>query len=171
MSKAFKRFAGDPLNLSLDLFPAPTETKYARAFFFDKDGAALSPAFVNLIDQGGGRFTDTTIAMPSTSIVNARFEVYTDDQYSDVDHQYLGGTDAYELDSLLPTQLPGAPELEAEITTVELEAEITEGELEAEFDSGSLTAEIEESTDLDAELESTEVEAETTSTELEGEID
>ena len=171
MGKTFKRFAGDALNLNHDLFPAPDEARFVRTFFFDRNGAALVPAFVNLNDNGGGRFSNTSIAMQSTPLMKARHQVYLDSGYSELDCEYPGDTDCYELDNLLPTQLPGAPELEAEISNVELEAEITEGTLEAEVESGEAEAEIDSSLVLEAEVESQEVDAETTTTQLEGEID
>lgn len=166
MGKEFKRLAGAALNLRHDLIPTPSVQKYVRAVLTDKNGASVVPGTLNLTAVNFGVYVETSFAMPSTDQVVARFEVFDDDQYTKPSCDYLGDTDIYELDNLLPTQLPGDEVLEAEVITAEVEAEVTSGFLEAEVITGELEAEIETS-QAEAEVDVDEVEANAEQNELE----
>lgn len=170
MGKSFKRLAGAALNLRHDLIPTPDVQKYVRAFLTDKNGASVGAGTVDLTAVNFASFVDTAETMPSTDQLVAKFVVYEDSGYTVEDCEYPGDTDVYVLDNLLPTQLPGDPVLEAEVTTVELEAEITEGEIEAEIETGEIEAEV-VSDQQEAEIESNEVEAEGNQAELEANKD
>ena len=167
MSSVFKRFAGNALNLSLDLFPAPAETKYVRAFLYDKDGVALAPASV---DVGGGRFVETSTVMQNIPLMKARLEVYTDAGYTELDCEYPGEIGCYELDSLLPTQMPTAEGIDANfgdeaslgasLEDVEIGVGIISDEIKAEISSDDeVEANTEGEPEVSASLDSDEIKA------------
>lgn len=172
MGKLHKRFAGDELNLNHDLFPAPTETKFVRAFFFDVDGNALSPASVDMVDKGGGRFIDTTILMQNVPMMKVRFQVYTDSGYTELDCEYPGDTDCYELDSLLPTQLPSAESITANIEpAAEVQASMEDVSLDVQIGSDEIKASISSEEELQADQATDDVAASLDSDEIKANIE
>ena len=166
----YKRRAGVTLGLSLALSPRD-DSKFVRAFLTDKSGAALATPSVDLTSIGGGIYVDNTFTMPSTAQVRARYVVFEDSGYTQEDCEHPGDTDTFDLDDLLPSQLPGDEVLTAEVDSVELEAEVSEGELEANVESGSVEADLDEVENLEAEADATDLEADTDSSELEGNIE
>lgn len=156
MGKVFKRLAGDALNLNFDLFPEPDSTRFVRAFLFDKDGSALTPATVDLTDVGGGRFVETATVMQNIPLMKTRIQVYNDSGYTELDCEYPGDTDCYELDSLLPTQLPNAEGIEANFgPDVNLGAEMEDGGINAEISSDEIQATISAEDEIEAQHEAT----------------
>lgn len=93
----FRRRVAQTLGLNLTLKPAD-DTKFVRAFLFDKDGAALIPPFTNLPSTGNGGYTENTRSMPNTSQVRADMHVYEDAAYTKESCEFLGDTDYFDLD-------------------------------------------------------------------------
>jgi hypothetical protein len=167
----FKRRAGQSLGLSLDLRPDPSETRYVSAFLFDKSGAPLVPASVNLTDNGGGNFTENTTPMQSTAQMRAKYRVFEDAGRTIEDCEYLGGEDTFDLEELLPSQLPGEPSLTGEIQSqTELMGELKEPEIEAMIQDQPLAGELTDERELEGDKESTELSGDIDEQNLEGEI-
>lgn len=94
-----KRREGELLMISHSLFPEPTDgARYVRTFLYDQSYSPITPAFVNLTDQGMGNFLNQTITMPAgVEKIYARSEVFLDKEYTQVDEFFPGDTDIYEL--------------------------------------------------------------------------
>ena len=141
----FDRRAGQVLGLRLDLLPQPSEARFVTAFLFDKSGNALTPASVELTDIGNGAHVEDTQVMQSVQQMVAKYIVYLDAARTQVDNEeYLGGVDVFDLDELVPAQLPSEVSLTAEINDVELGADVGDLTLDAEVDGQELTGEIDE---------------------------
>lgn len=141
----FDRRAGQVLGLRLDLLPPPSEARFVTAFLFDKSGNALTPASVDLNDIGSGAHVEDSQVMQSVPQMVAKYIVYLDSARTQVDNdEYLGDVDVFELDELVPSQLPGEVSLTAEINDVELGADVGDLTLDADVDGQELIGEIDE---------------------------
>lgn len=168
----FKRKPGEVLGLNLDLRPEPDSPRYVRAFFYDIDGAALIPSFLDLVDLGGGRHVDSTATMQSVSQMRVNYRVYLDAARTEEDEcEYLGAQDVFDLDQLVPSQLPSDVKLTAEISDGSLSAEFGDNSAVGDLDSESLEAFAFDPKSLDSSESSTSVEADSDSSSLKADID
>lgn len=172
MAEVVKKLAGKTLFLRYDLWPTPVSQKYVRAFFQDKNGNSVAPGSVDLLPVNFNTYVDTTQTMPSIDLLNVIYLVYDDAAYTEESYEFPGCREAYELDNLLPTQLPGEPSLEAEIFSSSYVADIEGGELQADLQGSEVTADLEANENLSAEIDVEQVDAENESAEeLEANID
>lgn len=168
----FKRRPGQTLGLRLDLLPEPDEARFVRAFLFDKDGAALVPAFVDLADLGSGIHVENSTSMQSVPQMVAKYQVYFDAARTELDDcEFLGGVDVYDLEELVPSQLPSDVSLTAEVKDVELAAVASDGGIIGELKDESLVAEIDEIEDVETAQKTTSVSAGIETPKLSAEID
>ena len=169
----FKRKPGESLGLSLDLRPAPDETKYVRAFLVDKDGAPLTPSFVNLIDNGGGNFTENSLVMQSVVQMRAKYRVFLDSGYTEEDTcEYLGGEDVFDLDSLTAQQLPPDSSVTGVVQgQIVVEGEIKEEKVTGVTESEKLTGTVEDPDDFEAIDLSSSVSGNVNEEKIEGKIE
>ena len=165
----YKRKPGETLGLSLDLRPDPGVTRYVRAFFFDKDGAALAPNFIDLTDNGSGSFSENSVTMQS---MRAKYRVFEDSGYSIEDCEYLGAEDVFDLDELVATQLPPDSTVKGSIQgEVVVQGEVRDEGLKGNVGSEKLSGTIEDPEDLEANEDGSSVSADVKSDTIKGKID
>ena len=169
----FKRKPGETLGLSLDLRPDPGETRYVRAFFFDKAGAALAPNFINLTDNGGGSFSENTVVMQSIPQMRAKYRVFFDAAYTEEDDcEYLGGEDVFDLDELVATQLPPDSTVKGSVQgEVVVQGEVNDEKLKGNVGSEKLSGRVEDPEALEANEGDSSVSADVKSDTIKGKID
>lgn len=167
----FRRKPGESLGLSLDLRPDPQSTRFVRAFLFDKNGSAFVPAFLDLADAGGGTFVDNTFTMPSTPQIRAKYRVYLDAAYTEEDCEYLGSEDVFDLDELVPSQLPSDVSLTAEVFDGKIEAIASDERMIGQMETKNLTGIVEDSDDLETSKQTPKLSASASDEKLSGEIE
>lgn len=88
---------GDPIPLSCQLFDGATN-KYIQATVLDPDGIAITGSPVTLTHQGGGKYTDDSLTMPTDKdFVDATFKVYDDAALTVLSDQHSDSTEIYQL--------------------------------------------------------------------------
>jgi len=109
--------------------------KFVKAYLFDKLGAPLTPASVNLSHVANGLFLDTTVDMPDIASVIAQYVVFEDAGYLVPHDEHDAVTDMFERD-----------EIDAAIDQLLIAARKTDMEMKL-YEALSFTAEVDDSDD------------------------
>ena len=104
----YKRIVGSKLNLKISLSDG-NPTRFVRAFLYDLDGVSLTPAYVDLVHQDNGLYSDDVAVMPNADQVSAVYRVYSDAGFSIQDLNYSQALDIFEKETFDPSSLVSKP--------------------------------------------------------------
>lgn len=105
---ASKRLVGSKLNLKISLSDGNT-SRFVRAFLYDLDGLPLTPAYVDLVHQDKGLYSDNIATMPNKDQVSAVYRVYQDAGRTILDANYAQALDLFEKETFDPASLVSKP--------------------------------------------------------------
>jgi len=105
---ASKRLVGSKLNLKISLSDG-NGSRFVRAFLYDLDGVSLTPAYVDLVHQDKGLYSDDVAVMPNKDQVSAVYRVYQDAGRTILDSNYTQALDLFEKETFDPASLVSKP--------------------------------------------------------------
>lgn len=105
---ASKRLVGSKLNLKISLSDG-NASRFVRAFLYDLDGVSLTPAYVDLVHQDKGLYSDDVAVMPNKDQVSAVYRVYQDAGRTILDSNYTQALDLFEKETFDPASLVSKP--------------------------------------------------------------
>lgn len=127
-----RRVVGEPLNLKLNIEDG-NEALFVRAFLYDVSGIALSPAFVNLVHQNKGVYSNASALMPDNEQVVAVFRAYTEGTYTTLAPGYAQAMELFEKEvSLNPADFVPTPcAIYVKLEKARINARIEKAEIKA----------------------------------------
>lgn len=152
----FKRRAGQPLRLKFMTFPADNSL-FVRAFLFDENMASIGSP-INLTSVGNGCYTENSFAMTSNPEIVAKYKAYEDAAFTIDACEYPGASDIFELDDLLPTQLPDSVDISAQMEVAsEFQVDISPSEIKVDLEITNINVKIESEDEIVAKEENVEM--------------
>ena len=76
----------------------PGQTLYVKAILLNELGIALAASPVDLVQSSLGYYSDFSVNMPNNLGVKAKYEIYTDDQYTLLSDEYETSEDVFTLE-------------------------------------------------------------------------
>lgn len=169
MSENAKILAGDSVPLNLQTTDGNTAL-FPRAYIVDQDGNPTTPSFVDLEHVANGKYLnpDNDFAMPNVEQLHVTYVQFEDSDRT-ILSEYSNGSDIFERESLLPSQLPSAdaitanlgddPSIKAQLFNGGVTAEMTTDEIKAKITSEEEVQATSDDAEIGASLDSDEINA------------